>query len=316
MTTMSAASIVALEHAVVSGAGTVADMPMDVYHAMNAASNSRLSKILRSPAHLKAYLDAPRQDTIAQKIGRAVHIAILEPDSFASTFTVAEQCSATKKGDGLRCTFPGVAFHAGLGWLCGIHVKGAPGAIDDSRIVLSPTDYATCLAVRDSVRRHPAARALLEALTAIELSVFWVDAETGVPCKARFDGFAPFAGGTIIDIKSCVDASRREFERTIFTRGYHRQGAFYLDGGTAAALHAAHFVNIAVEKEPPYAVAVYRPLESAIDAGREQLRPALRLYAECERTQLWPAYSDDVQDIALPDWSWKQIDQQIMEATP
>lgn len=288
--------------------------PMEDYHRWPAASNSRLTKLRRSPAHLKACLEQPPEDTQALMIGRAIHCAILEPDVFDARYTVAQQCGATKRGDGQRCTNAGILYSSTLGWLCGVHLKGAPAGIDASRVVLTETDYATCLGIRDSAFRHPSACALLSAEGRPELSALWTDPQLGIPCKARFDYHTPvFAGGAIVDVKSTKDAGRREFERSIFTLGYHRQAAFYLDGASVLHLDADHFVFVAVEKEPPYAVATYRLTEGALDAGREQLRPLLQRYAECSLLGTWPAYADDIQDIALPDWAWRQIEDESTE---
>jgi hypothetical protein len=287
-------------------------VPMAEYHAWTGASNSRLTHLDRSPAHLQAYLAQPRTESEALRLGRSLHSAILEPDDFTSNYTVAGQCEATKKGDGLRCSNPGVDYHSIEGWLCGIHARGRAAGFANVRTVLSTSDYALCLGARDSVYRQHSAKGLLPTdrdQGAIELSLRWRDAETGTDIKARLDYHAPsIAGGTIVDVKSTTDASKDAFTRTIYDRGYHRQGALYLAGSEALDLPARHFALIAVEKEPPYAVAVYRLTAPAVDAGRFQLRSLLQRYAICVDRNQWPAYDDRVQDISLPDWAWKQIE--------
>jgi hypothetical protein len=77
--------------------GIYRGVPMHVYHAWDAVSNTRLSHLRRSPAHLQAYIAEPPADTVSQVVGRAAHTAILEPEQFADIFCVAEQCTATKK---------------------------------------------------------------------------------------------------------------------------------------------------------------------------------------------------------------------------
>lgn len=293
-------------------AGIHRSTPMGLYHGWPAASNSRLSKLRRSPAHLKAYLEEPPKERSALIIGRAAHTTILEPDTFDSTFTVAELCAATKKGDGQRCSNWGIALHEKQGWLCGVHAKGITSEWSTTRFVLPEPDYRACRLMREAVYKHPAARGLLWGEGDVELSMLWHDRETGVPCKGRMDRLSPrIAGGAIVDVKTTRDAGRREFERAIFAHGYHRQAAFYLDGAAANGIAAEHFVIVAVEKEPPYAVAVYRLTEGAIEGGREQLRPLLARYAECVEQDVWPGYAEDVQDIALPTWAWQQIDEEV-----
>jgi hypothetical protein len=83
-----------------------------------------------------------------------------------------------------------------------------------------------------------------------------------------------------------------------------------LDGARAVGIPAEHFVIVAVEKEPPYAVAVYRVLDAAIDAGREQIAGLLKTYATCVALDEWPGYAEQVVDVALPAWAWNQIDEE------
>lgn len=299
-----------MKEPVVPDVGVHPGTPSGVYHSWHAASNSRLSKLRRSPAHLKSYMERGDSDTAALATGRAVHSAVLEPDDFAARYIVASQCGATKKGDGLRCTNAGKVFSEKDGWLCDVHSKGA--IADRSRSVLSAADHAVCLAVRDAVHGHSRAHGMVTGSGQVELSMVWDEPESGVRCKARQDRHSPdLPGGVIVDLKTTRNASPRAFEKSIFEHGYHRQGALYLSGAQTLGLSARHFVIIAVEKEPPFNVAVYRLTEGALDAGAEQLRPLLAKYAECVQTDQWPGYPDTVMDIALPDWAWDQIDEEV-----
>jgi len=68
-----------------------------------------------------------------------------------------------------------------------------------------------------------------------EVSVFWIDEETGVPCKSRFDYLKPQA---VIDLKSFGNAQglpiRKAIARAIALWRYHVQAAFYLEAAAAA----------------------------------------------------------------------------------
>jgi hypothetical protein len=284
---------------------------MDIYHRWEAASNSRLSRLRQSPAHLKAYMDEPPAETDALFLGKAIHTAVLEPDQLILRYTVAEQCVATKK-DLDRCANVGSFFDCGAGWLCGVHRRQGTGQIDTSRVVLKPDEFEMCEGIRDSMRASRSARSLLTGPGDAEFSVIWHDSLTGVLCKGRFDRHSPtIAGGAIVDIKTTRDASERAFERSIFEHGYHRQAAMYLDAARVLGIAAEHFVILAVEKARPYAVAAYRLTDGAIDAGRQQITRLLRSYADCVEKNVWPAYPDRVTDIALPPWAWSQIDEEV-----
>jgi hypothetical protein len=278
--------------------------PMSTYHRWDAVSNSRLSRIARSPAHLKAYLEEPSEDTLALKIGRAIHVAILEPDDFTRQYATAEKCTASKKS-GERCSNNGIAYFAADGWRCGVHPGSGP--FDLSRVPLSPKDYAVCMGARDAVHAHQSARHIVERLTEREMSLVWTDPETGEKVKARFDGYAPDVDdGVVIDVKSTEDAREWAFAKSIHTYGYHRQGAIYLDGAAAHRLPVRHYVIIAIEKDRPNALIVYRLTPGSIEQWQLEVRSHMRRYAECRRRNEWPAYTEDVQDISIPDYAFKQ----------
>jgi exodeoxyribonuclease VIII len=280
---------------VAPGPGVYPDVPMGTYHRWNAVSNSRLTKLDRSPAHLLAYLQEPPDDTKALAEGRAIHCAVLEPDFFPTRYTAGP--------DGDRRT---KAVKEQWDALLGQYGEG---------YVLKPDRYDACMRIRDTVHAHPAIGTLLRRVYACELSIRWDGATSAgkpVPCKARFDAVTSFAGGAILDLKSTRDAALRAFERAIFSFGYHRQGAFYLDGAESVGIEAKHYIIIAQEKDVPYAAAAYRLREDALEAGRAELQRLLDRYRECSTTGIWPAYSDDVVDISLPAYAWERIDEKTL----
>jgi len=156
-----------------------------------------------------------------------------------------------------------------------------------------------------------------------ELSVVWdepveimVEGErvtVMVRCKACIDRYAALGGGTLGDMKTTQDASIGTFERSIFRYNYHMQGGFYMRGAKAVGLPARHYAILAAEKSPPYEVNVFRLTEGALDAGEQLALALLKRYAYCQHTGEWPGYEDRVRDIALPDWSWRAIDDDLTE---
>jgi hypothetical protein len=71
-----------------------------------------------------------------------------------------------------------------------------------------------------------------------EVSVFWTDEATGIPCKSRMDYLKPKA---IVDLKSFSNPHLKPVERAInaaFANGrYHIPAAMYLNAGSVAAEH-------------------------------------------------------------------------------
>jgi hypothetical protein len=293
---------------IVPDVGVHPGVSFPTYLGWDAASNSRLTTIRRSPAHLKAEMEQPT-DTAALLLGRACHSAILEPDDFARKYLLAERCEAKKKTDGKRCSNPGTIYSGTDGWMCGVHggeFQNAPGVV-----VLTASDYEAAVNVRDAVWSHPA-RKLLPAQSGRELSIAWNDEGTGVRCKARLDGYEPsIFAGLVVDIKTTRDASKHAFMRSIWDYGYHRQGALYVEGCNAVGMDARSFTIIAVEKERPYGIMVYPLSEAYLDGGATLLRPLLARYAECVTTGEWPGYPGEPVDAHPPDWGWSKIEEEV-----
>ncbi len=279
--------------------GVYPDVPAARYHAWSAASNSRLTKLKRSPAHLKEYLDNGEDDTDAFRIGRAFHAAVLEPDWFARAYGVSSAgCDRRNKAG-----------------------KDEWKALEDEHgdgMVLKYAEHADIARMRDSVMTHPRARKLFVGEGRNELSIVWDDAATGVRCKARIDRYHPTLtqGGCVGDLKSTRDASRRKFEKDAYDHGIHRQGAMYLLGANAVGLKAEHFAVIACEKEAPYCVQAFVYVMGALDAGEQELHGLLKTYKQCKETGRWPGYSEDFQALALPHHAWSEVADDTGDDTP
>jgi len=262
--------------------GIYRDIPEADYHKIDAYSNSRGSKFKKAPAALQYSIEHPgADDSDTLLIGRAFHSATLEPSVFFSKYIKGiEVDRRTKDGKAAWAQF----------------LKESEG-----KVVLTPAQYQLASEMQSGVLKCEDARLALRKKTDAELTLIWIDEETGVLCKARIDAYC--AGPKLgLDLKSTRDASLAEFERSILSYGYHRQGALYLDGARACGLEMNEFLFIAVEKEPPYLAACYRLREDAIQIGRQENRELLARYAECRKTQVWPGYSDRVQDVSLPEW--------------
>lgn len=250
------------------------------YRAVPAAHKSAFDKINKSPAHYKYELDNPQEPTEAMIFGSTFHDSLLLPTEFDKRYVGAPKFD--------KRTTVG---------------KAAAAAFEAANIgkqMVSPDDMETMRGMTASIKNHAEAMRHLTAGTS-ELSCYWLDEETQVMCKCRPDLLLD--GGTIVDIKTTNDASLEEFQRSVAKYRYHVQAAFYLDG--IKKFHAVDsFVFIAVEKKPPYAVAVYVLDEASIDKGREEYRRNLNTYAECIKTGVWPAYPDELQILNLPHWAF------------
>lgn len=258
---------------------TLLAVPYDEYNAdTTAVRKTWLDLINQTPAHLASALANPVPPTPALAFGQLVHVAILEPDELLKRYFVMPKLDRRFKEQKLR--------YEEL-------VKENAGKIETNE-----DDLRAAMAMRDSVYRHKGARMALNADGDFEQSIFWTNTETGELCKARYDKIAPrrsvpFAA----DVKTTMDASPEAFAKSIVNFRYDVQGAHYIEPIDV------RFVYIAVEKEPPYAVACYAASDEIIARGKRHRAPNLRLYAECKAKNEWPAYSQAIQRIELPRWA-------------
>lgn len=248
------------------------------YRASPGVNKSTLWEIRKSPAHYKYLLDNPPADTQAMRFGRAVHAAVLRPNDFLVEYAVLPSID--------RRTNAGKQEYAAF-------VEDAAG-----KEVITAEEAAKIHSIATAVLQCPEAAALLEGCE-VEKSIFWTDPQTGIDCKGRLDAYKT---GIVVDLKTCVDASEREFTKSALKLGYDVQAAHYLRG--VRALEGNSFVEwffIAVEKEPPYAVNVLRADDAFIDRGTWQLMELLEKLRKCQEKDSWPGYGKN--DIILPAWA-------------
>lgn len=265
--------------------GIYTDLSNESYHSSQGISRSGVMKFKTSPVHYwheyLSGLKASNDSTPSMIFGTALHELILEPNKFNEKYLIVEKVD--------RRTKEGKEY-----WLnveCKIKIE--------NRIALDSETYRELCCIKDSILSHPQAKELIEDAV-YESSIFWSDPETQVLCKARPD---IMHGHMIVDIKTTEDAHPDSFRYSIRKYGYHVQAAMLLDGMNQAKEKSIDsdikescnsFIIIAVEKKPPYAVAVYVLDEAAIEAGRQIYKSALVDYKKCLEKNHWPSYQTQI----------------------
>lgn len=260
--------------------GYVVGMPNEVYHAQPGASNSRLSRVARSPAH--CFYEPPRKTTPAMRIGSAIHCAILEPSRFESDYLLMPETDSRVRSEYKQA----VKHH-------------------DPDLILVGDEASRIAAVQATIYSDPHAGRLLESPGLVELSGFATDPETGAQCRHRFDKLTDDL--IAIDIKKSRDASPKEFSRSVANYRYHVQAAFYSDQFfwiTGKVLKA--FCFVVIEDDPPHGLKVYVLDDEAMDIGRRIYRRDLNLWKKCMDEDRWPLYDSRPTQIHLPPWELKE----------
>ncbi len=271
--------------------GLHSGIPMADYLALDYASNSRLTVLRQTPAHMKVFADQDIPSTASLVTGRAAHSAVLEPELFEEKYFRAPE--GLKRG-----TNDWKALEEQ--WGAGYVLKAVPSKTDPG--------YDGIVAMKDAVWSKKVTKDRLTGGEA-ELTGIAQDPETGVMFKFRPDYRKVINGvSQITDYKTTRDASEDAFRKSIWNFGYHRQAALYVLGMALLDEPTDDFVFMAQEKKPPYAVAFWDLDLGALDAGMQQVRNGLRHYAECLSSDKWPGYPDEVRSISLLEWHFREVD--------
>jgi hypothetical protein len=263
--------------------GIYFDIPDADYRAWDAVSQSALKLMDRSPAHCADYLAHGRPPTEATKFGTLFDAFLLEPTRYAEIAAV--------KPVGMK-----LSTKAGIKW---------KEEIAGTREPVSAEDGDAMNEMRRRIHGHPAAQEIFLDGRA-QVSVF-SELDLGdsavLPIKARID-WVPNHSNALVDVKTTKDARPESFAMDAATFGYHVQAAFYLDIWNSIHPDSkACFVFVVVEKDPPHAVSVFNLDAEDIAAGRTKYLRLARKYYECQLRNDWPAYSEEIETLSLPEWA-------------
>jgi exodeoxyribonuclease VIII len=251
------------------------EMTRAEYDALDAVNWSTLRHLNKSPLAYDHACSRPRTDSAAMRLGRAAHMAVLEPERFRSDCIVY---------DGVR---------RGKAWDAFLEENA-------DREVLTEEEHAQAMCISLSVQSHPVARELL-SLGRAEVSL--VADLDGTPCKGRLDWIG--RGSVIVDLKTTRSSCHpRSFSRSALTYDYHGQAAFYTMLAKQCGLEPSAFCFIVAESVAPYEVAVYRVSPDVMELGRDMVRSLLNRRAECFLERGWGHEHLGTLELTFPSWAY------------
>lgn len=258
-----------------------------------------LELLRESPAlyDLHVLRGVPIPETKALRVGRALHVAVLQPHLVESLVVCEPAVNKRTK--------------AGKAELRQWMAERRPDAI-----VLTRDERETVSRMAHALRSDPRTAGLLERDGATELPLRWQDPATGFWCKAMLDKYFETKDGSqvrVLDIKSADDPSAAGFSRSTATYGYHRQDAMYRDAATRyAGGRPTTFAFLVVRNKAPFECALYDLDAEAVSAGRRQIRSSLDQLARHVETNEWrapwqgPTTNLIPQTISLPAYALKE----------
>jgi len=247
---------------------------MTVYSEIKALNFSSLKNIDISPKMFAFRQQYPRPDSSALALGRAIHMAVLEPDQFREHYAIRPRGIDMRTRDGKA-------------WRDDQNAAGRE-ILDDAGLVTM---------VASAVRQHQAASDLIDGCRYEETITWSIDE---IACKGRVDAIGV---DRLIDLKTCRDLTR--FPRDVANYQYHAQMAWYLDGAVAARVlpaDAAVYI-VAVETQGCVDCGVYRIPPHVLDVGRSIYRSWISTWRECIAAGIWPGLCPGVEDLELPAWA-------------
>jgi hypothetical protein len=287
------------------GPGIHRGMSFAEYAAIKAVNKSSLALVADSPADcLRSLKGEYRKDSSGFALGSALDDLLtggMTEEQFAAAHPTGGTCSAIlasgkRKGQACGCATPS---RYGDAWLCGKHNAEQTPTFTAA---LTPDDMAACYGMAKAMLDSDC-RPLFDGCKGNQIVVLWHDKETGLPCKARLDGWSAcqLSGSEQVeschfDVKQTKATTPHEFAREAQKYAYFLQESHYLSGCqaldnlagrsyvsrrfvfavacntpyTPAGLHSAwvwEYSNEAKEKADMERMYLMRKLKHCLDAG-------------------------------------------------
>lgn len=258
------------------------------YHADPAIGSTSIKALLKSPLTYwyNSWMNPMKPEknvTQAMKFGTAYHTYMLEPERFL--YNIKPGKTTTVEG----CL-----------------AQGEMDAIEAMAAQIHRNKYHLAL-IKNG---YP------------EVSVFWVDAETGIPCKTRYDYWKPH---WVTDLKTTTDVSDKGLRYTIPDYGYDVSGAMYMQsvdmlrhmirtsGGHIDQRIAMHFLDefmgsetrfvfLMQEKDAPFTSRAQAITEPIAQCGLDKFREGLRIASENFQkygVSPWPSGYEKIEDMQI-----------------
>lgn len=255
------------------------NQPIHDYHCdLLVQSCSLLKAALVSPAHYEQQFTEPPKTSKQMDMGSLLHTLVLEPSQLPFQYAI----------------FPGERDGRDKDFKQFVQASGDRVVIDElelheARMLAERVLHRRIrLSSGDGGREFGAYLAESER----EVSVYYTDPGTGMPCRVRFDALHP---DIIFDLKKSVDVTRSGWLRSALGFHYDMQAYMY---SLAESLfndrtHPLPFVFVAGELARPHSVSVFQAGDSFLKEGAAKYQRAISAVAACRATEVWPDQGED-----------------------
>jgi exodeoxyribonuclease VIII len=244
------------------------------YHSSEGISRSDLMRFKKSPMHFKHKQSL--KETPSLIIGELVHTLVLEPNFFNDRYIVNPGFD--------RRTKEGKIEHAEF-------ITASEG-----KRIVEANHFTEASKMAGAVNNHMFKQYLSQGYR-VENSIFFRHELTGLQCKVRPDAWL---GDIVIDLKTTADASFRSFQSSAYNYGYYLQAGMIKRALESLNKPIKNFIFVAVEKEAPYAIGIYKLDDEALEFGANEFDTLMVELNKYIQKNEFPDYG--IQTLSIPAW--------------
>lgn len=178
------------------------------------------------------------------------------------------------------------------------------------KIRLTPATMSRVLRMRDSLLEHRFVNKYISNPDA-QKEVRVEGVVHGVHVRGRIDWMfynKDLDRIVIIDVKKCTNASRWQWEKTVYDRRYFIQAYLYSELVKQMFGKDTLYAYAICEGALPFCAEVYAADDGQLDAGEQLSEYQLQRFKECCDSDTWQAYSDgNIQNCSLPKYGYDSI---------
>lgn len=287
--------------------GIYCGVPFHQYCRINAVNFSSLCRIDVSPKH---YKETPQfEDTEALKFGSFVHEGKLEPHLIATQYVVCPTDQWDKLVHQHRKEENAARRKAGKKELGPVKSPRSTKVFKDLRAAFLKSHEGKIDVTREqydglqTILKHLAANDRCKKLFFDghpEVTIIWIDPETGIKCKGRIDWLSitpQFDDAQSVDLKTTwdmpgwnMDHRNYHVQQTMYCEGYHHAAAacdYTTDSGHKVPSTLQPWIAV-IESGPPYCVQAAPISQTAIDAGYRKFRKWIDALHACRTKRRYP----------------------------
>lgn len=262
-----------------------ADWTRADYDAHKGLNQSAAKLLSVSPAHFRDYLDSPRKETAALRMGTLVHMATLEPELFHLQLMVIPEDAPKKPTEKQRnAKKPKAETLESIAWWDNFNEQAKGKTLVDADEQAAALKMGLALSAE---LKHWGVKAVAKELA---LTCTY----DSIALKGQLDLISE--DGWIYDLKTFEKRlSKYTVRSSVYKYGYAYQAAYYcLLFKQVFGVRAKGFRMVCVEKGSPNATGVYEIGGELLAEGMVQVVQTFETYKACLAFNSWPAYPKEI----------------------